>query len=109
MILSIIASKNWPIKTLDVKNAFLQSETITRDIYVLPPKEAETVSLWKLNKPVYGLKEASKKWYLTVLHVLLKLGFTKSRFDEALFFWKKNSITEGILGTHVDDCTFGGN
>ena len=40
---------------LDVKTAFHQGKQlhVDRDTYIKPPKEAETTSLWKLNKIVF--------------------------------------------------------
>ena len=31
-----------------------------------PPKEANTLNIWKLQKCVYGLADASRYWYLRV-------------------------------------------
>ena len=64
IIFTIIASHGWKINALDVKAAFLQGRMINRDIYVLPPKEAKSSMLWKSRKTVYGLSDASRKWYL---------------------------------------------
>ena len=106
--LTLMASKQWKCMSLDVKSAFLQSSQLERDIFLVPPKEANTNKLWKLNKAVYGLNEASRKWYHRLSEELLKLGMKKSRYDEALFYWKKNDVLEGIITIHVDDFLFGG-
>ena len=60
------ASKGWRIGSLDIKSAFLQGQKIERDVYLKPraPREAGTDKLWKLNKTVYGLGDASRRWYL---------------------------------------------
>ena len=49
----IIPSKKWKCRISDVKTAFLKEKQLDRDIYIKPPKEAETTSLWKLNKIVF--------------------------------------------------------
>ena len=50
-ILFTIASwKKWDINFLDIKSAFLQGEELTRAIYLRPPVEANTNSLWLLKK-----------------------------------------------------------
>ena len=50
------------------------------------PKEASTKKLWKLEKCVYGLNEASRYWYERVKVEFLKVGMEKSNYDDALFF-----------------------
>ena len=64
LILSVIAQKKWKINSVDIKTAFLQGEKIPREVYLQPPKEANSArNIWKLNKCVYGLADASLKWY----------------------------------------------
>ncbi len=36
----VIACKSWKIRTLDLKQAFLQSDELEREVYVLPVPEA---------------------------------------------------------------------
>ena len=38
--LSIIATKKWELKSIDIKTAFLQGSKLARDIYLKPPVEA---------------------------------------------------------------------
>ena len=106
--LTIMASKQWMCMSLDVKTAFLQSFQLEREIFLVPPKEANTDKLWKLNKAVYGLNEASRQWYNRVSHELIRLGMERSKYDEALFYLRTNEILFGMIVVHVDDFLFGG-
>ena len=108
LALTIMASKDWKCMSMDIKTAFLQSFQLEREIFLVPPKEAETDKLWKLNKAVYGLNEASRQWYNRVSHELNKLGMERSKYDEALFYLKSNQELIGITVVHVDDFLFGG-
>ena len=65
LVTSIIASNQLKIHSVDVKSAFLQGKGINRDVYVRPPKEAETTKLWKLQTNIYGLCDAPRLWYLS--------------------------------------------
>ena len=47
-----------------MKTAFLQGKKIEREVYICPPKEAATNKVWKLQKCVHGLSDASRYWYL---------------------------------------------
>ena len=76
---------------------------MNRDIFVKPPKEAQTKNIWKLKKAVYGLNEASRCWYDKVKEELTKLGLTCSKFDEAFFFYKDQDNLGGLISVHVDD------
>ena len=59
-----------------------------RVIYLTPPpKFEEKYIVWKLNTCIYGLSDASRKWYLRVKEELDKLGVKFSCFELALFFW----------------------
>ena len=62
---SIISQKKWDLKSIDIKTAFIQGETISRDVYLQPPPEAQCTEghVLKLRKCVYGLSDASMRWY----------------------------------------------
>ncbi|CAC5415686.1 unnamed protein product [Mytilus coruscus] len=100
LILSIIANKRWSINSVDIKTAFLQGEKMQREVYLRPPKEA------KAN--VYGLADASLKWYEKVKTTLLDCGGTVSKFDSAVFYWYNEKCLTGVLTVHVDDFLWAG-
>ena len=108
LCLTIMASMGWQINSLDVKAAFLQGSPIERDVYIVPPKEANTYKLWKLKKTVYGLADASRTWYLRVKQELEKFGVQVSKYDEAIFYWRTSKGFEGLICCHVDDFLWGG-
>ena len=103
--MSIIASRpSWKVEFLDVRTAFLQGQLLKRNTFLLPPKDvAAGGNLWKLNKGVYGLNDASRLWYERVKTELLALNCTISTLDQSLFFYKVDDILRGIIGIHVDD------
>ena len=108
--LSIIASKKWKCQSIDIKAAFLQGRPIEREVYITPPSEAGVSPhfVWKLKTCIYGLKDASKTWYLSVKEKFIELGAKPSRYDPAVFIWHQNGALKGILCAHVDDFLFGG-
>ena len=108
MLLGIAAGKDWKIRSLDVKAAFLQGKSIERDLYLVPPAEFRTKNkLWKLKKVVYGLCDASRSWYLKVVEVLTELGMEVGKLDKALFTFKDQGL-EGMIIVHVDDMLYVG-
>ena len=42
---SLIASKKWPINSIDVKTAFLQVKHLEGNVFVCPPKQAHKYNL----------------------------------------------------------------
>ena len=108
MLLALISTKGWACNTMDVETAFLQGTELTRDVFVKPPKEANTKNLWKLKKSVYGLNEASKHWYERANQELTAVGMCKSKYDEALYYYHVKDKCHGVVGLHVDDFMHGG-
>ena len=109
LILSIIAQKKWKINSIDIKTAFLQGERIQREVFLKPPKEANAPGkIWKLNKCVYGLADASLMWYERVKKTLLECGGKVSDIDPAIFYWHDKNGLAGILAVHVDDFLWAG-
>ena len=106
--LTLIASNSWSLNSLDVKTAFLQGRPIEREVYVKPPKEAETNKIWKLNKTVYGLADASRSWYLKLRDELIRLGGTPLQLDQGIFTWYDGNSLIGIVICFVDDVLWGG-
>ena len=101
---TITANQKWILEGSDVKSAFLQSDEINRDVYIEPPSNrVKKGIIWKLRKPSYGLKDASKQWFETVRKCLLNLGMKQSLRDCCLFYYHKNGQLSGLLVFHVDD------
>ena len=91
LCLTILAPKHWKISSLDIKAVFLQGKEINREIFLIPPAEANTDKLWQLNKTVYGISGASRTWYLRVRKELTQIGVEVSSYDNANFLlgkWK---------------------
>ena len=104
----IIGNKGWNCNSIDIKTAYLQGKEMEREVYLMPPKEYQNGSLWKLKKTVYGLKDAAREWFLSLKAVLLRIGLIQSRVDSAIFFQKEAEELKGVLCIHVDDILWGG-
>ena len=59
--------------------------------------------LWKLRKPLYGLDDSSRKFYLSVKKIFLKSGLQLLPSDNAYFYCRKNEELIGQVVIHVDD------
>ena len=105
----LVLSKGWTLNSLDVKAAFLQGKSIERVVYLKPPAEANCPGkVWKLKKCIYGLNDASRMWYFTVLEKLESLDCVRSKFDFGVFLWFLDGELHGVLEMHVDDFIWAG-
>lgn len=79
--------------------------TIPKD-YKLPHSSPNT-KVCKINKSLYGLKQASRQWYSKLSDVLISLGYHHSHVDYSLFIKHENSSLTTLL-VYVDDIVLTG-
>ncbi|CAA0841034.1 cysteine-rich RLK (RECEPTOR-like protein kinase) 8, partial [Striga hermonthica] len=102
-VLSIAISKCWFTRQIDVDNAFLNGDLDTTIYMVQPPGyEHNDNSVCLLKKSLYGLRQASRSWYLKLGGILCSLGFKTSKSDTSLFLKIEKAFSIFILA-YVDD------
>jgi hypothetical protein len=73
---------------MDVKTAFLNGN-IEETIYMVQPENFVSGDpknmVCKLTKSIYGLKQASRQWYLKFHQVILSFGFEMNVIDECVY------------------------
>ena len=75
LLLLVVARQKFKGKSQDIGSAFLQSVPINREVFIKPPKERRIPGvIWKLNKTVYGLFDASRGFYENFSKSLVGLG-----------------------------------
>lgn len=80
------------LSSLNIKTSFLQGKFVKPELFVKPPKEAESTNIWKLKNWIYGLPDASWYWYLTFSEELIKLGGVYSQYNQGVFY-ESNEMT----------------
>jgi hypothetical protein len=98
-VLAIASINNWFVHQLDVNNAFLHGD-LCEDVYMQIPQGLEGISaghVCKLVKSLYGLKQASRKWYEKLTQSLLDLHFHPVPYDPTLFVKKTPTSFTALL------------
>ena len=65
ILMAVAANSNFKLASVDIRNAFLQSRTLDRDVFMLPPPDIRKQGIiCRLKKPIYGLDDTSCKFWL---------------------------------------------
>lgn len=98
-LMAFAAENGMKIFQMDAITAFLQGE-LTEEIYTEQPESFKdgTNRVCRLNKAIYGLKQAGRVWNQKLDGFLIKVGFTKSKCDPCVYI-KANLI----IAVYVDD------
>ena len=84
IVISTIKRNLWNVRSLDIKTAYLQGKVMEREVYLQPSSEANTDKIWKLRKAVYGLKDAARSWYDSLMEILKATEGRKSSVDPTI-------------------------
>ena len=74
LLMAIAANNEFKLVSMDIRAAFLQAKTLDIEVYMKPPEDIRKQGkIWKLLKPLYGLDDASRKFWLKVKETLNKI------------------------------------
>ncbi|CAL2240845.1 unnamed protein product [Prunus armeniaca] len=88
VIMALVAHFDLHLHQMDVKTAFLNGNLI-EEIYMKQPDVSiqigEEELVCRLQKSIYGLKQASRQWYLKFDEVVKSQGFIDNPLDECIY------------------------
>ena len=105
LLISLAATNGWEIHHLDVKTAFLHGE-LKEIVYVSQPegfeKKEHEKKVYRLNKALYGLRQAPRAWNNKLNQILMELGFSKCTKEPSVY---RKTIKGDLLvvAVYVDD------
>ncbi|GJR85047.1 putative ribonuclease H-like domain-containing protein [Tanacetum coccineum] len=87
-----------------------EPKKIEKEVYVSQPLGFEDPNfpdrVYKVEKALYGLHQAPRAWYETLLTYLLDNGFQRRKIDKTLFI-KKDKSDILLVQVYADDIIFG--
>lgn len=100
-LLSLAAQYDLDIEQLHAISAFLQGD-VEEDIYMVQPEMfvEDSSKVCRLNKAIYGLKQASRQWNKKL--ALKEIGFGQSALDPCVYF-RINGQHRTYIAVYVDD------
>lgn len=104
VLIHLATFQKWELHQVDVSNAFLHGY-LPEEIFMKPPKEytkAGPGQVCKLNRSLYGLKQASREWNVEFSTHLLSYGCTQFPHDHCFFTRNANNVFLAVL-VYVDD------
>ena len=88
LLVSLAAANGWEVHHLDVKTAFLHGE-LKEVVYVTQPEGFEKKGcegkVYKLNKALYGLRQAPRAWNHKRNQILQELQFEKCAKEPSVY------------------------
>ena len=111
ILLDVAAYHDYEIWQMDVKTAFLNGD-LTEDIYMQQSQgfiaAGQENMVCKLNRSIYGLKQASKSWNIRFDSAVKSFDF-KQNPDEPCVYRKYSGDKVTFLVLYVDDILLIGN
>ena len=105
ILLSIATHMDYEIWQMDAKTTFL-NESFEETIYMVQPKgfvaKGQDKKVCKLQKSIYGLKQASRSWNIKFDQSVKIFGFVQC-LDEPCVYKKSNGNMVVFLVLYVDD------
>ncbi|WVZ21733.1 hypothetical protein V8G54_000277 [Vigna mungo] len=106
LVVAIANTNAWSIIQMDVKSAFLNGP-LEEEVFVRQPlgfvKEGQELKVYKLNKALYGLRQAPWAWNKHIDVVLIKLGFRKCTVEHDIYVRFSGQRETLLVYLYVDD------
>lgn len=102
LLLTMAGMQKMLIYHYDFKTAFLNAN-LEEELYLDQPEgyvENEHLAC-KLNKSIYGLKQAARLWNQTIDNVFIEIGFRRGVHDQCLYVKQDKELTYILI--YVDD------
>jgi hypothetical protein len=109
IIMALVAHLDLELHQMDVKTAFLNGD-LEEEVYMKQPEgfDDNSQKACKLRKSIYGLKQASRQWYIKFHKVITSYGFIENLVDQCIYL-KVSGSKVIFLVLYVDDILLASN
>nr|KYP65681.1 Retrovirus-related Pol polyprotein from transposon TNT 1-94 [Cajanus cajan] len=105
IIMALVAHYDLELHQMDIKTAFLNGN-LEENVYMDQPvgfiEEGKEHMVCKLKKSIYGLKQASRQWYIKFSDTIMSFGFKENTVDRCIYL-KVSGSKFIFLILYVDD------
>jgi hypothetical protein len=105
LLLALAAQEGWPVHHMDMKSAFLNGE-LAEEVYVYQPPgfivDGQEDKVLRLDKALYGLRQAPHAWNAKLDETLVALGFSNS-VSEHVVYAHGEGASRLLVGVYIDD------
>ncbi|CAI7731204.1 unnamed protein product [Closterium sp. NIES-53] len=109
VLLHVDAQCDYELHSLDFSTAFLHG-SLHQEIWLRRPPgligSFPAGTQWSLQRPVYGLRQAPRKWHDTLTTTLSTLGFAPSTAEPSPFLRTDTTLSSFYVLVYVDDLVF---
>ena len=88
VIMALVAHFDMELHQMDVKTAFLNGD-VNEEVYMMQPEgfvaNDSGKLVCRLKKSIYGLKQASRQWYLKFHSVVASYGFVENKVYQCIY------------------------
>jgi hypothetical protein len=106
LLTAVALQHGWSVTHMDVKTAFLEGELEWWErVYLEAPPgyNLDEDEVFALQKCLYGLKQAGRKWNKKIFHRLKMLGLQQSTADSCVWVKYEQGNLTAAIAVHVDD------
>jgi hypothetical protein len=107
ILLHLAGVLDWDAQQINIKTAFLYGLLPDDEVqYMEQPKGFEEAGkedwVWKLQRGLYGMKQAGRIWNKTMNDAMISWGFTRLS-SESCIYYRNDATGIVIAAVHVDD------
>ena len=110
IFISLVATYNWDLHQLDIKNAFLHGD-LQEEVYMEQPlgfvAQGVIGRVCPLRKSLYRLKQSPHAWFGKFSQAVEEFGMQKCKSDHSVFY-RNSSSGIILLVVYVDDIVITG-
>lgn len=97
LVFALAIHFDWFIQQLNISSALFLHCYLEYKVFMEQPKEFEdsnlTHHMCKLHRPLQGIKQAPRTWFMRLSQALLELGFIGYSVDTSLFTFHHQQVT----------------